>query len=134
MFRCVGAVVHDAAGRLLMIRRGTPPGRGLWTLPGGRVEPGESDEAAVVRELLEETGLHVKPGNLVGRVHRPAPAGTYEIYDYAATALPGDPRPGDDATDVKWVDLEDFHSMERKGQLVEQLAVTLRAWNALPAA
>ncbi|OLF10945.1 NUDIX hydrolase [Actinophytocola xinjiangensis] len=134
MIRCVGAVVHDAAGRLLMVRRGTSPGRGLWTLPGGRVESGETDHDALVRELLEETGLRVKPGNLVGRVERAAPAGVYEIFDYAATALSGEPRPGDDAAAVAWIDFDDFHSMERKGQLVEQLAVTLREWNVLPAA
>ena len=55
--RCVGAVVHDAAGRLLMVRRANEPGRGQWSLPGGRVEPGESDASALARELREETGL-----------------------------------------------------------------------------
>jgi 8-oxo-dGTP diphosphatase len=132
MIRCVGAVVYDAAGRLLMVRRGTPPGRGLWTLPGGRVEQGETDSEAVVRELLEETGLRVQPGILIGFVQRPAPSGVYEIHDYAATVIDGSLRPGDDATAATWVDLAQFHSMEREGQLVDLLAVTLRDWQALP--
>jgi ADP-ribose pyrophosphatase YjhB (NUDIX family) len=63
---CVGAVVHDTAGRLLLIRRGQEPSRGLWSLPGGRVEPGETVAAAVVREVREETGLEVRPARIAG--------------------------------------------------------------------
>jgi ADP-ribose pyrophosphatase YjhB (NUDIX family) len=54
---CVGGIVVDERGRLLLVRRGTEPGRGLWSVPGGRVEPGESDAEATAREVLEETGL-----------------------------------------------------------------------------
>lgn len=134
MIRCVGAIVHDAGGRLLLIRRGTAPGRGLWSLPGGRVEPGESDSSAVVREVLEETGLRVLPGKLVGSVRREGPAGVYEIFDYAATVVGGSARAGDDATAVEWVDSARFHTMERGGELVAQLADTLRDWQVLPRA
>ena len=59
---CVGAVVHDAAGRLLLVRRGRDPHRGRWSLPGGRVEAGESPEQAIEREVREETGLTVRAG------------------------------------------------------------------------
>src|SRR5438128_1137248 len=69
---CVGAIVKDSRGRLLLIRRGHEPGAGLWSLPGGRIEPGETDAEALVREMLEETSLTVEPGPLVGRVRRPA--------------------------------------------------------------
>ncbi len=134
MIRCVGAIVHDVAGRLLLIRRGTPPGEGLWSLPGGRVEADETDFSAVARELEEETGLQVRPEKLIGRVERPAPAGIYEIYDYAATVVGGSLRPGDDASAAEWVDLTRFHTMEREGELVSQLADTLRDWQALPRA
>jgi 8-oxo-dGTP diphosphatase len=134
MIRCVGAIVHDTAGRLLLVRRGTPPGQGLWSLPGGRVEAGETDSSAVVRELLEETGLRVLPGTLVGSVRRPAPSGTYEIFDYTATVAGGSLLAGDDAAAAEWVDLARFHSMERDGELVNELAVTLRDWQVLPRA
>src|ERR1700751_2623495 len=70
---CVGAVVKDGQGRLLLIKRGHAPGAGLWSLPGGRIEPGETDAEALVREVREETGLAVEAGHLLGTVQRPAP-------------------------------------------------------------
>ena len=84
---CVGAVIKDARGRLLLIKRGHAPGAGLWSLPGGRIEPGETDAQALVREMREETGLLVEPGALIGTVRRPAGDGdVFDIADYAATA------------------------------------------------
>lgn len=132
MIRCVGAVVHDPDGRLLLVRRANDPGRGQWSLPGGRVEPGESDASAVAREIHEETGLLVRAGSLVGSVSRPAPAGVYVIFDYAAEVVGGQLSAGDDASDVAWVDLVTFTDLDRRGLLVDQLAVTLTAWQALP--
>ncbi|MBB2913525.1 ADP-ribose pyrophosphatase YjhB (NUDIX family) [Streptosporangium becharense] len=100
---CVGAVILDGSGRILLIRRGRPPGEGLWSVPGGRVEPGESDAEAVVREVLEETGLTVVPGRLAGTVDRPGPGGVvYEIRDYLAEVSGGALRAGDDAADARW--------------------------------
>ena len=68
---CVGALVHDDAARLLLVQRANAPGRGQWSVPGGKVERGESDVDAVRREVLEETGLHVRVGLRVGTVQRP---------------------------------------------------------------
>ncbi|HEY3259056.1 MAG TPA: NUDIX domain-containing protein [Pseudonocardiaceae bacterium] len=129
LIRCVGAVVHDDHGRLLLVRRATEPGRGLWSLPGGRVEPGESDEAALRRELQEEVGLAVRVGPLVGSVLRAAPRGTYEIFDYRC-AVVGDTalRPGDDAADARWVSAADYRALP----LVEGLTETLEGWSVLP--
>jgi ADP-ribose pyrophosphatase YjhB (NUDIX family) len=132
MIRCVGGIVHDAAGRLLLIKRGHEPGSGLWSLPGGRVEPGETDADAVIRELFEETGLAVRPGRLVGRVERAAPAGVYEIFDYAAEAVGGALAAGDDADGAAWVDRAEFDALATRGLLVAQLAETLREWDVLP--
>src|SRR6516162_3273510 len=101
---CVGAVIKDGQGRLLLIKRGHAPGAGLWSLPGGRIEPGETDAEALVREMREETGLTVEPGRLVGRVRRPAQDGdVLDIRDYAATVTGGTLHAGDDAAEARWV-------------------------------
>ncbi len=127
--RCVGAIVHDADGRLLVIRRGRPPGAGMWSLPGGRVEPGESDEAAVVRELAEETGLVVVPGRLVGAVDRPGLNGaTYDIRDYAAVVTGGTLRAGDDAAEARWVDAAELRRLPTTDGLLDALS----GWGVLP--
>lgn len=125
----MGGILRDSAGRLLLVQRAHDPGRGLWSLPGGRVEPGESDAAALRREILEETGLTVRVGRLVGSVRRPAPTGTYLIFDYACDATGGTLRPGDDATDTAWVDAAAFAALD----LTPQLADTLDQWGVAPA-
>lgn len=111
---CVGGVVHDAAGRVLLILRATEPGRGQWSVPGGRVEPGETEAAAVAREVLEETGLVVAVGGLVGRVTR----GPYDIADYACTVVDGALQAGDDAAACRWTPYSQLKSLP----LVEGLA------------
>ncbi|GAA4690047.1 NUDIX domain-containing protein [Pseudonocardia yuanmonensis] len=121
---CVGAIAHDATGRLLLIKRGTEPGRGRWSLPGGRVEPGEDDSAALVREMAEETGLAVEPGPHVGTVL----IGPYRIADYRCTVVGGTLTAGDDAADARWVDATEFAALP----LVDGLAETLAGWAVLP--
>ncbi len=121
---CVGGLTYDADGRLLLIRRRNDPGRGLWSVPGGRVEPGESDAEAVVREMAEETGLVVEPGALVGRVRR----GPYAIADYRCAVVGGALRPGDDASEARWCDAAALAELP----LVPLLYDTLRGWDALP--
>ena len=128
----MGAILRDSAGRLLLVQRAHDPGRGLWSLPGGRVEPGESDSVAVRREILEETGLIVRVGPLVGSVERPAPDGTYLIFDYACDAVGGTLRPGDDAADAAWIDAPAFAALNRSGSLTTQLADTLHQWGVAP--
>jgi len=129
---CVGAIVHDAEGRLLVIKRGRAPARGRWSLPGGRVHTGESFRDAVVRETLEETGLRVHPVRMIGSVERTAPDGsTYDIRDFAATVVDGgDPVAGDDADDARWVGLAELHALPTSPGLLD----ALESWGALPPA
>jgi len=125
---CVGAVVTDAHGRLLLIRRGHDPGAGLWSLPGGHIEPGESDAVALAREMLEETGLTVVPGRLLGRVWRiGAGDDIIEIRDYAATVTGCTLRAGDDAADARWVTSEELRCLE----VTEGLVKFLTDWGVL---
>jgi 8-oxo-dGTP diphosphatase len=102
----VGAVVVDAAGRVLLVLRGRPPGAGSWSLPGGRVEAGESLEAAVVRELREETALEVRVVCALGVVVVEREGYAYDIHEFLA--FPVDEtaaaRASDDAADVRWAD------------------------------
>jgi 8-oxo-dGTP diphosphatase len=126
--RCVGAIITDDTGRLLLIQRGHEPEEGRWSLPGGRVRPGESDPEAVAREVREETGLHVEPGRLVGAVERPAPGGAvFDIYDYAASVSGGRLVAGDDAADARWIDPGDIDQLA----LTSGLAETLATWGVL---
>ncbi|MBN9099520.1 MAG: NUDIX domain-containing protein [Pseudonocardia sp.] len=121
---CVGGLAYDADGRILLVRRRNDPGRGLWSVPGGRVEAGESDAEALVREMHEETGLTVRPGELVGRVQR----GPFTIADYRCTVTGGELRAGDDALDARWCDAADLAALP----LVDLLVETLAEWGALP--
>jgi 8-oxo-dGTP diphosphatase len=124
----VGAIVKDQAGRLLLIQRGHEPETGRWSLPGGRIEPGESDTQAVVRETREETGLQVTCGALVGSVERPGPRGAVlDIRDYSATVTGGTLSAGDDAADARWVSPADLAGLP----LTSGLAETLTAWGVL---
>jgi 8-oxo-dGTP diphosphatase len=99
-----GAVVVDAQGRVLVVRRGRPPSAGEWTLPGGRVEAGESSEEAVLRELREETAIDGRIVASLGVVEIARESLTFAIHEYLVEALgDGAPRPGDDADDARWV-------------------------------
>ncbi len=127
---CVGAVVLDDAGRLLLVRRRNAPGRGLWSVPGGRVEPGESPAAAVAREVREETGLAVRVGPEVGRVRIPGDGVVYDVADFRCTLTdPGaEPVPGDDADAVVFAGPADLERLDCTPRLLE----TLRGWGVLP--
>ncbi|SCX52009.1 ADP-ribose pyrophosphatase YjhB, NUDIX family [Klenkia marina] len=123
---CVGGVVHDPAGRLLLVRRAHDPDRGSWSVPGGRVEPGEDDATAVVREVLEETGLHV----VAGRVLVPAGAPRYEVVDLVCELVgtAATPVAGDDAEAAAFVDRATLATLRCTPGLVP----TLGGWDLLP--
>jgi 8-oxo-dGTP diphosphatase len=131
--QCVGAIITDEAGRLLLIQRGHEPGKGLWSVPGGRIEPGETDQQALVREALEETGLQVACGPLLGTVERPGLAGAIvEIRDYQAIVTGGELAAGDDAAAARWVTPVQLAALDADGLLTGGLLAALRSWGALP--
>lgn len=128
--RCVGAIVFDRAGRLLLVQRGHPPAQGQWSIPGGRVEPGESDAQAVRREVAEETGLTVRVGALAGTVERPGLGSSiYQIYDYDAVQVGDAPAvAASDAADLRWVAAGEWGDLP----VTEGLEESLREWGRLP--
>jgi len=129
---CVGAIIRDGAGRLLMILRGHEPGKGLWSIPGGRIEPGETPEQAVVREVREETGLDVSCGPLLGTAELPGLDGAIvDIRDYLAFLRAGVAEAaaaGDDAAALRWVTDAEAAAMDERGEVTSGLLTTLRGW------
>ena len=107
---CVGAVVvHD--GALLLIERGRGAGAGSWSIPGGRVELGESLEEATRRELLEETGLVAREVTPLGVVERISNEWHFVIHDFLVTVEDAaGARAGDDAAAIEWVPLAETRS------------------------
>lgn len=104
----VGAVVWDGS-RVLLERRGQPPGQGSWALPGGLIDIGETAEAAVQREVREECGIEVSVGPVLG-LFEPVqrdPDGRiryhYVVVDFLAYYRSGVAQAGDDAAELCWV-------------------------------
>lgn len=120
---CVGAVaVIDE--RLLLVRRGHGPAAGEWSLPGGRVEGGETLAEAVVRELAEETALEVVCDDLVGWVERIGDDHHFVIFDFMVTVLDGpeaEPTAGSDAAEAAWVALDEVAHLRLTDGLAEFL-------------
>jgi len=112
----VGAVIVKES-RVLLIRRGTPPLLGEWSLPGGVLECGETLREAVAREVREETGLAVEPGEMLGvyeRVIRDDEGRVryhYVLIDFLCRAAGGDLKAGSDAADVRWFTLDELPAL-----------------------
>jgi 8-oxo-dGTP diphosphatase len=121
----VGAVAVDGE-RLLLVRRGHGPGAGYWSVPGGHVKTGETLHEAVVREVLEETGLEVVVDRFLGYVERmgeePEPY-HFVILDFVVSAFdPDQPLvPGDDAVEAMWVPFDDVSDLRLVTGLFEFL-------------
>jgi 8-oxo-dGTP diphosphatase len=127
----VGVVCLDGAGHVLLIRRGTPPRLGEWSIPGGRIEWGETAMAAARRELLEETGIEAEILGLVDVVDGLFTSRTsgettrhYVMVDYVARATGGTLQAGDDAADAAWFALD---ALEPLGLWVETTRVIAQA-------
>lgn len=117
----VGAVVVDD-DRLLLVRRGRGPAQGTWSVPGGKVERGETLAEAVTRELREETALEGVCGRLLGWAEQITDEDHYVILDFEVTVLgEGQPTAGDDAAEVRWVDLHEVAELDLVDGLAELL-------------
>ena len=116
----IGGVIIDQS-RTLLIRRGSEPLLGEWSIPGGILEIGESVEEGVARELLEETGIEVRVLELIevfdriyleegstGAESRRKPRFHFVIADYLCERLAGEPRAGSDVTDVAFATEEEL--------------------------
>ena len=117
-----GAIIRRDR-HILLIQRGNPPEQGRWSVPGGRVEPGERLRDAARRETLEEVGLEVDIGALVGVVERSGTGFHYVVADFAASCDPqAEPIAGDDAAAVAWVPVDDLTNWDLVDGLREFLA------------
>ena len=107
--KVAAAVLIEKEGRVLLVRRGNEPFRGLWTLPAGFIDGGEDPAEAAARECLEETGLNVRVTRVLdiisGREH---PRGADFIIVYQAQVIGGELKPDDDADAVEWFGRENL--------------------------
>lgn len=117
------AVVFDAQGRVLLVKRGKEPEKGRWSVPGGRVDPGETLAEAAAREAFEETGLRVEIVRELWVATVPTGDGRqFEIHDFLATADGDTLTPGDDADDARWVAPHELDSLPLTTGLADYLA------------
>ncbi len=136
-FVAVGAVVWDGR-RVLLERRGQPPGQGRWALPGGLIELGETAAAAVRREVREECGIEIEVGPLLGLfepIHRDEDGRVrshYTILDFLAHYRGGELQPGDDAAEVRWVEPAELSAYELSPATATMIARALTLIQALP--
>ena len=119
----VGLVARDRRGRILLVKRANPPARGRWSLPGGRVEAGETMAVAAARELREETGLDAAVGEVAGVVERIGEGYHYVIVDlWAELDDDGVPVAGGDAADARLVEPAQLPGFDLSPGLAEFLA------------
>ena len=136
----VGAVIVDD-GKVVLIRRRYEPLKGQWSLPGGMVEVGETLEAALAREMLEETGLVVDVGPVIevfDRITRDAEGRVryhFVLIDYLCRAVDGELRAGSDVDAAVWADprnLAEYELTDKATSVIERGLTLARATEARP--
>ena len=128
----VGAFVFDGS-RVLVVERAKPPGEGLWTVPGGRLERSETLAQAVAREVREETGLIVEVGPLACVVERMGDDFHFVILDYLARVIGGSLAPASDARAARFCDDTELARMPLTDGLMpilERARATYAEWVA----
>jgi 8-oxo-dGTP diphosphatase len=136
-----GVLIHE--GRALLIRRGSEPLLGQWSIPGGSLELAETLEEGVARELLEETGVVVRVGEMIEIFERifwetPArmvegvarPRYHYVIVDYLCVWVSGEARAGGDAVEVAWAEEEELEKFAMTPAAMRVLAKAFSMWRA----
>jgi ADP-ribose pyrophosphatase YjhB (NUDIX family) len=128
----VGAFVFDREGRVLLVERAKPPGEGLWTVPGGRLERNETLAQAVAREVREETGLVVEVGALACVVERMGDDFHFVILDYLARVIGGTLKAASDVRDARFVTETEVNRLALTDGLIpllERARATYATWS-----
>lgn len=115
-------IVRDK--EILLVKRGTEPSRGKWSVPGGSIEWGETLAEALKREIREETGLEIEIIKLIGvtdLIVDSKPSYHYVLIDYLARPVGGNLTPGSDVMDVRWVSVDNLSDYELTPHLHECL-------------
>ncbi len=102
----VGVAIVDE-GKILLVQRANDPGKGLWAVPGGKVDHGETLREAAVREVLEETGLDVEVSDVVWAGEHISDHGHIVLIDFLGTVRGGSLQAADDADRAEWVPVAD---------------------------
>ena len=108
--------------RVLLVRRAHPPLARKWSLPGGRIEPGESAAAALARELAEETGIATRRAVAFTRIDVGRGQRVFRLVCFRVTAWTGRPRAGDDALAILWVPLRQIPGLLDRAQTLRVIA------------
>lgn len=131
----VGAVVFNARNEILLIKRGKAPRYGEWMVPGGALEWGETLEQAVIREVLEETGIGIEIETFVELIEAITPGGEgfhYVIMDYAARAVSGEVAASSDALEAVWVPLQSLGAFDLSSELLSVIEKARRVTGRMP--
>lgn len=112
----VGAItVKD--GKVLLVKRGIEPSKGLWAIPGGTLKLGETLQECAAREIFEETGITIKVGDciyvfdFIERDNKGKIKFHFVIVDFAADYVSGEPQGADDALDARWLSREELRDL-----------------------